>query len=153
MILTLFLCQASWVWNDAALAYMAMEVTRESRGELVKVGIYVIHQKIKISNLHFSAGTPMWITVHSTQVCVLVLQDPRSQLNFCISGLVYVECTEALYYDNPDLQDPRFLLNSVYPGYHCTKPLCILQKNNRRYRNSAEIGGLAVHLFTYVRCV
>ena len=34
-----------------------------------------------------------------------VLQDPRNQLNFCISGLVQVECTEALYNDNPEKQN------------------------------------------------
>ena len=34
-----------------------------------------------------------------------VVQDPRNQLNLCISGLVQVECTVALYYDNPDLQN------------------------------------------------
>ena len=33
------------------------------------------------------------------------LQDPRFLLNFWISGLVSVECTEALYYDNPDIQN------------------------------------------------
>ena len=32
-------------------------------------------------------------------------QDPRFLLNFCISGLVYVECTENLYNDNPDIQN------------------------------------------------
>jgi hypothetical protein len=32
-------------------------------------------------------------------------QDPRNQLHFCISGSVQVECTEALYYDNPDIQN------------------------------------------------
>ena len=32
-------------------------------------------------------------------------QDPRNQLNFCISGLVYVECTAALYKANPEIQN------------------------------------------------
>ena len=41
------------------------------------------------------------------------------------------------------LQDPRFLLNSVLPGYLSTKPLYNLHKLTRRYRNSTEIGGLA----------
>ena len=45
--------------------------------------------------------------------------------------------------DKIHLQDPRFLLNSVYPGYHSTKLLYIPHKLTRRYRNSAEIGGLA----------
>ena len=35
----------------------------------------------------------------------IVLQDPRFLLNFCISGLVSVECTEALYYGNPEIQN------------------------------------------------
>ena len=35
------------------------------------------------------------------------LQDPRFLLNFCISGVVSVESTEALYYDNPDIQNSR----------------------------------------------
>jgi hypothetical protein len=26
-------------------------------------------------------------------------------MNICISGLVQVECTEALYYDTPDIQN------------------------------------------------
>ena len=26
-------------------------------------------------------------------------------LNLCMSGLVYVECTEALYNDNPEIQN------------------------------------------------
>ena len=34
-----------------------------------------------------------------------VLQDPRNQLNFCISGFVQVECIEALYNDNPEIQN------------------------------------------------
>ena len=42
------------------------------------------------------------------------------------------------------LQDPRFLLNSVSPGYHSTNLLYILHKLTRRYINSAEIGDLAV---------
>ena len=45
-------------------------------------------------------------------------QDPRFLLNFCISGLFYVECTDSLYHDNPDIQ------------------------------NSAEIGDLAVYILT-----
>ena len=45
------------------------------------------------------------------------LQDPRFLLNFYLSGLVSVECTEFLYYGNPDIQ------------------------------NSAEIGDLAYALF------
>ena len=31
------------------------------------------------------------------------LQDPQIPLNFFISGLVLVECTEALYYENPEI--------------------------------------------------
>jgi hypothetical protein len=32
-------------------------------------------------------------------------QDPRFLLNFCISGLFYVEFTETLYDDNPEIQN------------------------------------------------
>ena len=32
-------------------------------------------------------------------------EGPRFLLNFCISGLVSVECTETSYYDNPDIQN------------------------------------------------
>ena len=34
-----------------------------------------------------------------------LVQDPRNHLNFSISGVVQVECTEALYYDNPEKQN------------------------------------------------
>ena len=34
-----------------------------------------------------------------------LLQDPRNPLNFCLSGLFHVECTEALYYDNPEIHN------------------------------------------------
>ena len=34
-------------------------------------------------------------------------------------------------------------MNSVSPGYYSTKPLYILLKLTRTYRNSTEIGGLA----------
>jgi hypothetical protein len=57
----------------------------------------------------------MYDTVHRalinrythTVIAVLqyVLQDPRNQLNFYISGLVQVDCTEALYNDNPEIQN------------------------------------------------
>ena len=48
-------------------------------------------------------------------------QNPRNQLTFCISGLVHVDCTEALYYDHPEMQ------NSVVIGilqYVHTRTLC-----------------------------
>ena len=41
------------------------------------------------------------------------------------------------------LQDPRFPLNFVSPGYHSTKPLYILPELTRIYRNSVDFGGLA----------
>ena len=31
--------------------------------------------------------------------------DPRFLLKFCVSGLVQVECTEAMYFDNPEIQN------------------------------------------------
>ena len=51
------------------------------------------------------------------------------------------------------LQDPRFPLNSVSPGYHSTKPLYILHELTRRYRNSVDFGGLPDPSKKYVRLV
>ena len=52
--------------------------------------------------LHFTCAIP-----HTGANYVLrrSQQDPRFPLNFFISGLVYVERTEDLYYDNPELQN------------------------------------------------
>ena len=58
---------------------------------------------------------------------------------FCVQCCTY--CTYNSTRTVPVQQDPRFLLNSVYPGYHSTKPLYILFKITRRFRNSVEIGG------------
>ena len=38
-------------------------------------------------------------------VGALYLARCRFLLNFCISGLVQVECTEAMYFDNPEIQN------------------------------------------------
>ena len=45
------------------------------------------------------------VEVLNVRIFMMDLEDPRNQLNFCISGLVHVECTEVLYYDNPELQN------------------------------------------------
>jgi hypothetical protein len=64
-----------------------------------------------------------------------------------------VNTTVVYSYSTYVQQDPRFPLtdmNSVSPGYHCTKPLYILPELTRRYRNSVDFGwGLAVHSTCY----
>jgi hypothetical protein len=48
----------------------------------------------------------------------MYLQDPRNPLNFNISGLFQVECAEALYYDNPDIQNSVEIGDLAVP--YCT---------------------------------
>ena len=49
--------------------------------------------------------TPLPTSANSSDSQFPTSHNPRNHLNFCISGYVQVECTEALYYDNPDIQN------------------------------------------------